>query len=80
MSRRDREAWEAQLAADPALRTAWDGFAAQLSRFAATARPGTEWNEQTVAEAVAAILDSQQAGRAVDGAGLDPDQAAARIF
>lgn len=31
MSRRDREAWEAQLAADPALRAAWEDFRRSLA-------------------------------------------------
>lgn len=34
MSRQDREKWEAWLAADPALRAAWDGFRGTLAHVA----------------------------------------------
>lgn len=53
MSGQDREAWQAQLAADPALRAAWDEFRRTLSRVSDT------WTEedQTDLDALRAAAD-----------------------
>lgn len=64
MSRRDRKAWEAQLATDPKLRAAWDGFRQSLANAAGQMIAGDDPDVESVRRAVENVMAEAGAGEA----------------